>query len=75
MLRKGIVLLLLVIFQLSFAEKILIITHAYNRPEFIEIQHLTFQKFLADEYEFVVFNDAPTDAMANQISKACQTNV
>ena len=74
MLKKGIVLLLLAIFQLSFSEKILIITHAYNRPEFIEIQHKTFQKFLADEYEFVVFNDARTDAMANQISEACQTN-
>lgn len=38
--------------------KILIITHSYNRPDFIEIQHRTFKKFLQDDYEFVVFNDA-----------------
>jgi len=53
-------------------EKVLIITHCYNRPEFIEIQYKTFKKFLQDEYEFVVFNDAKTEDMALQINAICK---
>ena len=53
--------------------KILIITHAYNRPDFIELQCLTFQKFLLDEYEFVVFNDAPPGFIHNWIKQECQS--
>lgn len=45
------------LFQGVLESKILIITHAYNRPEFIPLQEITFKKFLQDEYEFVVFND------------------
>lgn len=56
--------------QLS-AEKILIITSAYNRPDFIEIQYKTFQKFLQDDYEFVVFNDARTLPMQQAIESTC----
>ena len=41
----------------SLHAKVLIYTYAYNRPDFIEIQHKTFQKFLKDDYEFVVFDD------------------
>ncbi len=55
-----------------FAEKILIITSAYNRPDFIEIQHKTFQKFLHDEYEFIVFNDARDSSMQNAIHSTCE---
>lgn len=49
---------LLLIFCTSALAKVLIITHSYNRPDFIEIQQKTFKKFLKDEYIFVVFNDA-----------------
>ena len=38
--------------------KVLIFTFAYNHPDFIELQHQLFQKFLKDEYEFVVFDDS-----------------
>ncbi len=38
--------------------KLLVITHSYQRPDFIELQYETFRKFLKDDYEFVVFNDA-----------------
>jgi glycosyltransferase involved in cell wall biosynthesis len=51
---------------------ILIITHSYNRPDFIEVQYQTFRKFLMDEYEFVVFNDAPEDTMAQAIETTCK---
>jgi len=66
--------LLLITFQISFTEKILIITYAYNRPDFIEIQHRTFQKFLTDDYKFIVFNDASAEDMAMQIEDTCQKN-
>ena len=38
--------------------KLLIISPVYNRPDFIEIQDKTFKKFLKDDYELVLFNDA-----------------
>lgn len=52
--------------------KVLIITHSYNRPDFIPLQHATFKKFLSDDYEFVVFNDGPTQKLAGQIEEACR---
>lgn len=50
-----------------FAEKVLIITSAYNRPDFIEIQYHTLNKFLQDDYEFVVFNDANDPSLRSAI--------
>ncbi len=47
------------LFIFTFSQKILIVTLSYNRADFIEIQNKTFKKFLKDDYEFVVFNDAP----------------
>lgn len=55
----------------NIASKVLIITHNYNRPEFIEIQQKTFEKFLKDDYEFVVFNDARDIQTEHQITQAC----
>lgn len=51
--------------------KVLIIAPHYNRPDFIEIQHKMFQKFLKDEYEFVVFNDATDATLASAIKTMC----
>ena len=51
--------------------KVVIFTYVYNRPDFIEIQHLTFQKFLEDDYEFVVFSDAKEKNMARHIQNMC----
>lgn len=53
------------------AADVLIFTYAYNRPDFIEQQHRTFQKFLQDDYTFVVFNDARDSSMADQIEAEC----
>ncbi len=52
--------------------KILVITSAYNRSDFIETQYKTFNKFLKDDYEFVVFSDAKEDRMRHEISKKCK---
>jgi hypothetical protein len=52
--------------------KLLIVTHSYNRPDFIEIQEKTFKKFLKDDYKFVVFNDAPGEEMAQSIASTCR---
>lgn len=62
------------IFSFSLAaEKVLIFTYSYNRPEFIEYQYKTFEKFLLDDFEFVVFNDASDTAMRDKIEKTCKT--
>lgn len=51
--------------------KVLIITYAYNRPDFIELQDRTFKKFLKDDYIFVVFNDATEKKAFNEIRGKC----
>ena len=51
--------------------KLLIITHNYNQPTFIDLQYRTFKKFLIDEFEYVVFNDAIDANLACQIDTAC----
>jgi hypothetical protein len=56
---------------LAIAKNILIMTHSFNRPDFIEIQDKTFKKFLKDDYTFVVFNDAPQEEVAQQIIETC----
>lgn len=35
-----------------------IFTYAHKRPDFIEMQHETIQKYVKCEYEFIVFNNA-----------------
>lgn len=55
----------------SFDAKVLLITHNYNSPEFIELQYKTFKKFIEDDYEYVVFNDANNEGMAKQIKAMC----
>ncbi len=52
--------------------KILIFTFSHNRPDFIEIQYKTFKKFLKDDYEFIVFNDATNNEMQKNIEQTCE---
>jgi hypothetical protein len=52
--------------------KTLIITHNFNAPAFIELQHKTFKKFVQNDYEYVVFNDANNEPMAHQIASECE---
>ncbi len=51
--------------------KLLIITHNNNQPTFIELQYRSFKKFLTDDYEYVVFNDATDAALNCQIHETC----
>lgn len=73
MIKKLYCIFIFVLSLTSFLEaKVLLITHACNRPDFIEIQCKTFQKLLLDDYEFVVFNDAPPGPMHDQIVTMCK---
>ncbi len=67
--KKSIFFLLLA--ACSSHAKVLIFTCAFNRPDFIEIQHKTFQKFIEDDYEFVVFNDASNHNAEQHIKNMC----
>lgn len=51
--------------------KLLVITHVYNRPDFIELQDKTFREFLQDDYEFVVFNDGKDRKISYEIQTIC----
>jgi hypothetical protein len=66
----GIVLLLTS--SLPTQAKVLIFTFSYNKPEFIELQYKTFKKFLLDDHELVVFNDATESEMATKINNMCE---
>lgn len=65
------IILLALLHIMALDAKVLIFTYSYNRPDFIEIQHKTFERFVKEEYEFVVFNDAPDTAMAQSITHMC----
>src|SRR6185312_17253545 len=64
---------ILLLATVSIQCNVLIITHSFNRPDFIEIQDKTFKKFLKDDYIFVVFNDAPQEEVSHQITQTCNT--
>jgi len=71
--KKNILIFLTFCLYVQTQTKILIFTYAYNRPDFIEIQHKTFEKFLEDDdYEFIVFNDARPWHMINNINVTCE---
>lgn len=58
-------------FSDELSAKVRFLTFHCNRPEFIEIQAKTFKKFIQDEYEIIVFNDAKTDEGAEEIKQMC----
>ena len=58
---------------LASEAKLLIVTHNYNQPTFIELQYRTFKKFLTDDFEYVVFNDATDATLFSQIHETCDT--
>ncbi len=53
--------------------KVLIFTYAYNRPDFILLQHQTFERFLQNDYEFIVFNDATQEKEYQDIKEICES--
>ncbi len=56
--------------NLSYA-KVLIISAAYNRPDLIEIQQRCFKKFVLEEFEQVIFNDAEDPHFEKEIATEC----
>jgi hypothetical protein len=65
-------LLLIFLIPCSITARVLLITHSYNRPDFIELHVKIFKTFLQDEYEYAVFNDASDENMRIQIEQTCQ---
>lgn len=49
----------------------LVFTTAFNRPDFIALQHRLFARFLLDDYQFVVISDADTEARQRSIRETC----
>ena len=54
--------------------RVLIITHNFNGAKFIKYQKELFDRFLLNEYEFVVFNDANQEGHAQSIERECAIN-
>lgn len=71
--KKLIFALFFINFYSYIQAKVLIITHCYNRSEFIEMQYRSFTALFLDEHEYVVFNDAPNESMNKEIHRACNT--
>jgi|SRR5579862_4686892 len=70
--------ILLCILFLSFsgAEKLIakvrVLTFQYNRADFVEFQAKAFKKFMLDDYEIIVFNDAPNPQHEKEIREMCE---
>ncbi len=69
--KKSCALFLLLPMLLS--AKVLVMTHVFNEAEFIHWQHATLAKFLKDDYEYIVFNDAPEGQAATDINTICSS--
>ena len=57
---------------LNLSAKVRVITFHFNKPEFIQLQHRTLQKFLLNDYEMIVFNDAATEGNERKIREECE---
>lgn len=62
----------LFLLPLNLFAKTLVFTTAFNRPDFIELQHKFFEKFLEDDYEFWIISDANTPETRKEIYETCQ---
>ncbi|MGE0009501.1 MAG: hypothetical protein AB7F19_03085 [Candidatus Babeliales bacterium] len=69
--RTNLYILIILLSSYYTQAKILIFTFAYNRPDFIEIQYQTFSKFLSEEFELIVFNDATEQTAKKGIEQIC----
>jgi len=61
----------LFLFTMPSYAKVLICVFAYNQPSFIELQYKTFEQFLHDPYQLVIFNDAQDKATFDKIKVIC----
>jgi hypothetical protein len=56
----------------SLFSKVRLLTFHYNEPEFIQLQYLSFTKFIEDEFELIVFNDGNTPERERAIREMCE---
>lgn len=59
-------------FTSTLQSKIRILTFHYNKPKFIKYQYKTFKKFINDDFELIVFNDASDPIIEKKISNTCK---
>ena len=52
--------------------KVRIFSPVCNNPEFIKLQAKTFERFLDDDYDYIVLNDGLDPGLVSEISKVCQ---
>jgi hypothetical protein len=52
--------------------KVRLLTFHFNKPELISLQHRAFKKFMQDDYELIVFNDAKTSELEAAIKAECE---
>lgn len=65
------IILFALFFSFQIDAKIRILTFHFNLPELIEIQHKTFKRFLKEDYELIVFNDACEEHHEKAIQQTC----
>ena len=57
--------------NLGLFARVRILTFHCNQSDFIEVQYKTFKKFLSDDFEMIVFNDAPALGDKKEIEEIC----
>ncbi|KIX85622.1 glycosyltransferase [Vermiphilus pyriformis] len=70
---KKLIMLINCLVCLSINAHVLIFTTAYNRPDFIELQYKSLLKYLKDDFEYVVFNDASQAQIHDNIVMTCES--
>lgn len=58
---------------LPLSARVLVMTHCYNSPEFIWYQWASLKKFMATDFDYVVFNDASDSLISEEIQNICRT--
>lgn len=68
---KQLIFILALFFSIDIFATVRILTFHYNQPNFVEIQYKTLKKFLKDDFELIVFNDAKTIENERGIEEVC----
>lgn len=59
------------VYHVILVTPVRILVPCYNRPKFIEIQNKLFGKFLLDDFQLIIFNDAESFDIKEQIKRVC----
>ena len=62
---------LIAFFDFEVSATVRILTFHYNQADFIELQYKMLRKFLSDDFEMIVFNDAVTSRNEEWIKDVC----